>query len=146
MFWRKRKHDQEPAVGHPAFGSGVGDECEAFLAGRLAFYLRELGQPVPPVAWLNQVVHATPAELVSLANELGDGHQPMAWRRTVGYLARTLLERSRETGRPIERLQQELLVPLELGLIGDAAAADLDSADVIRLTLERLYEMPELSA
>lgn len=145
MFRRKRK-SEERAAAHPLFGSGIGDECDAYLAGRLAFYLRELGRPVPPVAWLNRVVHATPAELVILANEADDTDQPMAWRRTVGYLARTLLERSRETGQRIERLQQELLVPLELELIGDAAATQLDSADMVRLTVARLYELPELSA
>ena len=91
-------------------------------------------------------MHATPAELVILANELGDDVPPMAWRRTVGYLARSLLERSRETGRRIEQLQQELLVPLELELIGDDAATSFDAADMIRLTLARLYELPELSA
>jgi len=72
--------------------------------------------------------------------------QPSTWRRAVGYLSRSLLERARETGRPIDRLQRELLVPLELELIGDPAAAHLDAADVIRLTLARLYELPELSA
>ena len=146
MFWRKRRSEQGRAATHPAFGSGIGDECDAYLAGRLAFYLRELGRPVPPVAWLNRVVHATPAELVILANEADDSDQPMAWRRTVGYLARILLERSRETGQRIDRLQQELLVPLELELIGDAGAARLDSAGMVRLTLSRLYELPELSA
>lgn len=146
MFWRKRKCDQERAATHPAFGSGVGDECDAYLAGRLAFYLRELGRPVPSVAWLNRVVHATPEELVILASEAEDTDQPVAWRRTVGYLARTLLERSRETGQRIDRLQQELLVPLELELIGEPSAARLDSADMVRLTLARLYELPELSA
>jgi hypothetical protein len=35
---------------------------------------------------------------------------------------------------------------LELELIGDPAAAHLDSAEVIRLALARLYELPELSA
>jgi hypothetical protein len=64
----------------------------------------------------------------------------------VGYLARCLLERARETGRPIEALQRELLVPLQLELVGDAAAVHLDPADLIRLTMVRLYELPELSA
>jgi hypothetical protein len=146
MFRRQRKSHQERAVSHPAFGSGIGEECDAYLAGRLAFYLRELGRPVPPVAWLNRVVHATPAELVILAHEADDTDQPVAWRRTVGYLSRTLLERSRETGQRVERLQQELLVPLELELIGNASAAQLDSADMVRLALVRLYELPELSA
>lgn len=63
----------------------------------------------------------------------------------MGYLARSLLERARETGRPIEELQRELLVPLELRLIGDAAAADLDPADMIQLAMTRLYELPGLS-
>jgi hypothetical protein len=146
MIWRKRKRDLEPAVAHPAFGSGIGDECDAYLAGRLAFYLSELGRPVPAVAWLNRVVHATGSELVILANETDETDQPATWRRTVGYLARTLLERSRETGHRIEQLQQELLLPLELQLIGDATAVGLDSADLVRLTLARLYGLPELSA
>ena len=146
MFWRKRKSDQERAATHPVFGSGVGDECDAYLAGRLAFYLRELGRPVPPVAWLNTVVHATPAELAVLAHEADGTDRPMAWRRTVGYLARTLLERSRETGQRVDWLQKDLLLPLELELIGDAAAAQLDSADMVRLALARLYEMPERTA
>ena len=68
------------------------------------------------------------------------------WRRAVGYLSQMLLERADETGQPIERLQQELLVPLELELMGDPSAVRLDAADVIRLTLRRLYELPELSA
>lgn len=145
MRWRKRRRDREAAASPPAFFT-IGDECEAYLAGRLAYHLQGLGRPVPPVGWLNLVVHSTPAELVILGNELGHSVPSSGWRRTVGYLARSLLERSRETGRPVDRLQQELLVPLELELIGDDAAAQLDSADLIRLTLARLYELPELSA
>ena len=133
MNWRRRKRDLQPAV-HPAVAAGVGDECEAYLAGRLAYHLQAHGRPVPPVAWLNTVVHATPAELAVLSNELDRGVPAVAWRRAVGYLARSLLERSRETGRPLDQLQSELLVPLELELFGDGSAAHLDSADLIRLT------------
>ncbi|MEW6470879.1 MAG: hypothetical protein AB1679_01290 [Actinomycetota bacterium] len=145
-MWRRRKGGGESDGELAGLDTGVGDECEAFLAGRLAAYLQDLGRPVPAVGWLNQVVHATPREL-SLLAVTGEAYalQPRLWCRAVGYLARNLLERARETGRPIEQLQRELLVPLELELIGDPAAADLDSDDMTRLTMARLYELPELS-
>ena len=144
-MWPKRKQNREPA--HPAgLATGVGNECEAFLAGRLAAYLRDTGRPIPPAGWLNQVAHATTGELVDLASGDAYGARPATWHRAVGYLSRSLLERARETGRPIAQLQRDLLVPLELELIGDTDAVHLDPSDIIRLALARLYELPELSA
>jgi len=146
MWWRG-KRDGQPSDDGGGLGTGVGDECEAFLAGRLARYLGAAGQPVPPVGWLNQVAHGTPAELSALARTSSMGTPPPSrWARTVGYLARSLLERSRETCRTIEELQRELLVPLELELIAMPECADLDPADIVRITLARLYELPELWA
>ena len=142
-MWGRRRTDRDPTGKDPGFDTGVGDECEAYLAGRLAAYLQWVGRPVPPVGWLNQLVHATPAELSFLVTADVYAVQPSTWRRAVGYLSRSLLERARETGRPIDRLQRELLVPLELELFGDPAAAQLDPADLIRLTLARLYEFPQ---
>jgi hypothetical protein len=125
----------------------VGDECEAYLAGRLAAHLQARHRPVPPAGWLNQLVHASPEELAVLATG-ANGHalQPATWRRAVGYLAQMLLQRARETGRPTATLQRELLVPMELELLADPDSADLDPADLIRLTLGRLFELPGLSA
>jgi len=94
---------------------------------------------------VNHVVHATPDELGLLALGCGAAPPPSSWHRAMGYLARSLLERSRETGRPVAQLQATLLLPLELRLIGDPTAVHLDPADMIRLTLARLYELPELS-
>jgi hypothetical protein len=144
--WRKRKQTREPAHEPSVFSAGIGDDCEAFLAGRLALFLRASGRPVPPVGWLNQVVHAGRSELFRLASENGTVTGSLAWRRAVGYLARSLLDRARETSRCVEDLQRELRLPLELELLGDPNAVRLDSADMIRLALTRLYELPELSA
>ena len=149
-MWRHRKQSREqsrqPAAVPAGFETGVGDECEAYLAGRLAAYLQRSGRPIPPAAWLNQLVHASPTELVFLAAEGADVIQPSPWHQAVGYLCRSLLERAAEIGCPVDGLQRDLLLPLELALIGNADAAELDSADVIRLTLARLYELPELPA
>jgi hypothetical protein len=146
-MWRKRRQHREEPVGNAAgFGTGVGDECEAYLAGQLAAYLRGTRRSVPPVGWLNRVVHGTPNELALLAVGTADRMQAMTWPGAVGYLARTLLDRARETGRPIDELQIELLLPLELELLGRPDAVDLSPADLIGLTLVRLYELPELPA
>jgi len=150
-MWRKKKrgHDGPPAGDPPAadeFATGVGNECEAFLAGQLAGYFVRRGRPVPPVAWLNKVVHATIDELAMLAVGTTDVPQPATWRRAVGYLARTVFERARESSRSIDEIQRELLLPLELELIGNPESVGLDAADLIRLALARIYEQPELSA
>jgi hypothetical protein len=145
-MWRKRKQHREPVVNAAGFDTGLGDECEAYLAGQLAAYLREARRPVPAVGWLNQVVHATTNEVALLAVGTADGMQATTWQRAVGHIARTLLKRARETGRPIEELQWDLLLPLELELLGHSDAAALSPADLVRLTLARLYELPELPA
>lgn len=142
-MWRRRTPEPEPE--RDPFGSPVADECEAFLAGRLGAYLRETGRLVLPIAWLNRVVHAPPDELDRLALLGASGAPVPRWEGAVGYLARSLLARSAETGRPVAELQATLLVPLELRLVGDPDAAVLDAADMIRLALACLYELPELS-
>jgi len=146
-MWRRRKQEPEPERDGDDLDTGLGDECEAYLAGRLAAYLEEVGRPVTPAAWLNRVVHASPRELSVLAIT-GTTYtlQPSRWHQAVGYLARSLLERAQETGQPIDHLQRELLVPLELELIGRPDCVLLDPADVIRIALARLYELPGLSA
>jgi len=142
-MWRKRKPGPKPE--RDPFGNPVGDECEAFLAGRLGAYLRQEGRPIHAVSWLNQVVHATPEELDRLALLGAQLDYVSTWHRAVGYMTRSLLERAAETGRPVGELQSTLLLPLELRLLGDPDAASLDPADLIRLALATLYEMPELS-
>ena len=143
-MWRRSRRDRWEDHNDD---TGLADECEAFLAGRLGAFLQEAGRPVPPVAWLNEVAHATPEELAELAASAPPPtFHPSSWRRTVGYLSRSLLERARETGRDIDTLQRQFLVPLELELIGRPESAGLDPADVIRITLTRLYELPDRSA
>ena len=146
-MWRRKKDNDATAGTDPVadcLSTGVGDECEAFLAGQLVAHFLNRRRPIPPVAWLNRVVHATANELAILAVGITDTYQPGTWTRAVSYLARTVQERARETGRPVDEIQRELLLPLELELIGDPGSVKLDAADLIRVALARIYEQPEL--
>jgi hypothetical protein len=147
MWRRSRDHRTrgQGGAGDPVgerLGETLGDECEAFLAGQLAAYLLDAGRPIPTYAWFNQVVHATETELMVIAAGSPDTLQPLAWRRTVARLARTMLERSEETGRHVAELQCQLLLPLELELAGDPDRAGLEAGDLLRLALCRLFEFP----
>lgn len=122
--------------------TGIGDECEGFFAGRLAAYLVDAGRPVPAFAWLNQVVHAGEVDLAVIAAGSPETIQPPSWRRTTAHLAESLLVRALDSGRPVASLQQELLLPLELELVADPDSALLDAAEVMRLALSRLFEIP----
>jgi hypothetical protein len=145
-MWRRRNGRREPDRRVTGVETSVGDECEAFLAGQLGAYLHRSGRPISPAGWLNQLVHGTTNELALMAVGSHPSLDPSNWQQAMAYLARSLLERARDTGRPIGELQRELLLPLELELLGNPDAVDFDPADVIRLTLARLYELPELPA
>jgi hypothetical protein len=91
------------------------DECEAFLAGRWAELRRQQGRVVSPWAWLNQAAHADVETLQASAvrpacalPSTSDDLEPL--------LARALL--SVGTPDDVARVQREVLVPLELHVMG----------------------------
>jgi hypothetical protein len=91
-------------------------ECEAFLAGGLAEYLDERGIVVPVWAWTNLLAHGTPEQITDCVCA---PVQPRCSDRDWG-VARSLLAFEifdlMEAGYPLEELQQDVLIPLELEL------------------------------
>jgi len=93
----------------------LAEECEAFLAGRWADCRRTQDRPLPPWAWLNQAAHADVGRLREAAGRPADKTS----RRgddIQAVLARAVLAASAPDD--LVRLQREVLVPLELHLMG----------------------------
>ena len=108
--------DADVAVGASVAVDGtLAAECEAFLAGRRADCRNTEGRPLPRWAWLNQAAHAdidslrhTAAQQVDTASLRGDDIQAV--------LARAVVAASGSND--VVRLQREVLVPLELRMMG----------------------------
>jgi hypothetical protein len=119
-------------------GSGVADEAEAFLEGRLLERQRAdgAGGRVPPWMWLNTVAHGGLAEIVALADQRASGLSGgAAWRNARSQVARELTSLCGGDERVLHLLQAEVLVPLELRL---SNWPDLTPARMLELTLAEL--------
>jgi hypothetical protein len=86
--------DGRPPETQPCWEAALSGETEAFLDGRLVEHLMTAGRMVPAWAVLNQLAHASPSELASLAEI--DGRPGNA----------------REPGEPVWRLEEQLGVAL----------------------------------
>jgi hypothetical protein len=112
-------------------------ECEAYLSGRFAELVASRGDPVPPWAWLNQVAHAEPEDVVALARSgtrpgrLGQG--PQDWRVAVGRIAAEVVGRAGTSPAGIRSLQVQVLLPVELSLMGEKAHLALTPEALVRV-------------
>lgn len=128
-FRRFRHHERQPAS--PAGpteprawkDSGLADEVEAWLAGRYVDHLSGQGHVVPVWSVLNRLAHADHAVLVRLVE--GDAADPSPygtrkahpWAIAERFIAAHLLATRGATPEGLDRVQQSVLVPLELALM-----------------------------
>lgn len=112
MKWR---HDDVETVEVTAPAEAVGDECDAFLAGRLVPFRWPDGTPTPVWTWLNETAHGDIEQIVAVASQTITEETGVP-ERTRTLLARALLGVGPRSGVPA--LQQRVLVPLELELVG----------------------------
>lgn len=126
-MWNRRREPEEPVR-----RAGVGEECDAFLAGEWAEYLAACGEPVPAWAWLNRVAHGRVGELRALTRAPGWGYAPLdEWDRLRACVADTLFQRSRPASTDVAGLQRSVLVPLELVLLDDEQMRRLTNAELL---------------
>jgi hypothetical protein len=124
--------NRKPEPEKPARPPGVGEECDAFLAGDWAEHLAAHGAPVPAWAWLNRVAHGGVDELRALTRAPGWGHAPLdEWDRLRACVADTLFQRARQASMDVTGLQLSVLVPLELMLLGDERLRALTNAELL---------------
>lgn len=117
--------------------SGLADEIEAFLSGRLAEQFAGSGEAVPAWAVLNRLAHADRSELVRVVEGSGSdrlrhpssGQPP--WAPAERFVAGHLLARA-ATPEQLTRVQQAALVPVELLLI--------ERSKIDRLTADQVLE------
>jgi hypothetical protein len=107
----------EPGEG--SAGQGLGDECEAFLAGEWAEYRRARRQDVPTWAWLNRVAHAPAHGLVLAIRVPASARQTDEWTRLWTCVVEALFRQADENGMTVAELQRATLVPIELTLFAN---------------------------
>jgi hypothetical protein len=131
--------DSRPPEAHPRWEAALTGETEAFLEGRIVEHLVAAGRVVPTWAVLNKLAHATPTELADLA-DLAEangvpGNTPLprepAYRAAQRLLACRLLARGAVPDE-ITRIQQAVLVPLELWLIERSEVETVTLRQVVR--------------
>jgi hypothetical protein len=128
--------DSRPPEAHPRWEAALTGETEAFLEGRIVEQLVAAGRVVPTWAVLNKLAHATPTELADLAEaDGGPWNTPVprepAYRGAQRLLARRLLARGAAPDE-ITRIQQVVLVPLELALIERSEVETVTLRQVVR--------------
>jgi hypothetical protein len=146
-FWHFRRPDPPSGTGAELVSSrawrdsGLADEVEAFLAGRLVEHLCATRRPVPAWAVLNRLAHADRSELVQFvegANVDWTVHpssgQPY-WAPAERFVTGHLLARAR-TPEDLGPLQRAALVPLELGLIEQTKVERLTADEILELGAE----------
>jgi hypothetical protein len=100
-------------------GLGLGDECEAFLAGEWAEYRLARGRDVPAWAWLNRVAHAPAHVLVLAIRTPSSGRETDEWTRLRTCVVESLFRQADENGMTVAELQWAALVPIELILFAN---------------------------
>ena len=105
LLSRHTRNDDDPVIATP-----VGDECASFLAGTVAAVHRVDGH-APVWTWLNVIAHGDSSAVEALAD---DGETADVERATQATIARAV----RADGRELTALQRDVLVPLEVGLVG----------------------------
>lgn len=118
--------------------SGLPDEAQAFLEGRLLEQLRATGAGgrTPPWLWLNAVAHGDREAVATLADRRRPVGGPVTgWRDARSALAQELLTRSGGDERVMRELQRRALVPLEQSL---SQVSDLTPARMVEISVQEM--------
>jgi hypothetical protein len=96
----------------------IGDELEAFLAGRYVRFVRDRHREIPWWAWVNRLAHGTSDEVTALGTRRVRRRDE--WGRAEQFLAQEIMVLARGD---LAGLQRSGLVPLELKLAEDDGCA-----------------------
>jgi hypothetical protein len=134
MRWRKGA-----GTPNPGGASGLADEAEAFLAGTYASHLRSRGVTVPGWAWLNDFAHGDLRGLCEVHRLLtaripasGTELHEEPWVNAQRLLGRDIPGIVGNDAQLLSRLQDAILVPLELELMSSEAENGLTEYELVQ--------------
>lgn len=113
-------------------------EVEAYLSGNYEEYLRCRACDIPGWSRLNLLAHGDLDRIRTLEQETASsdprarGHYDRTWTDVQGLLARQLLTLVGDDPAALARIQQTMLVPLELRLIGQPSGSELSAHELVR--------------
>ncbi|HEX6425668.1 MAG TPA: hypothetical protein VFZ79_19420 [Acidimicrobiales bacterium] len=146
VYWRRSAPSEGPdarvETPRPWHDSGVAEEVEAFLAGRLVDHMAAQHRPVPPWTALNRLAHADHAVIAGLV--AGAGLERTAysgavhpWAMSERFAAAQFLARAGTPAQLLD-LQRSTLVPLELDLVERARRERLTPEQVLDAAVDAL--------
>lgn len=94
------------------------DDCDAVLSGLFAEHLARRRRTIPAWAWLNLLAHGSGDQLQGAGEALAGYPVLRHWRDARAYLAHDVLETVGQTATTLRELQRDVLIPLELQMIG----------------------------
>jgi hypothetical protein len=109
--WKRRRAEQQAEI------NKVHEEAAALVRGDYLNFLMQEKRRVPTWAWLNPLAHCPAPRLHALAEMTVNGNPATDWGVVVCLLASDILAAGASPA-GVARLQQEVLVPLELDLLG----------------------------
>lgn len=119
-------------------------ECEAFLDGRYAEMMEEAGVAAPPWSWMNLLAHGTEDEIRLAADDI---RRAEGWRVAQAYVAGEMVDAIDSGRATLRHLQQNILVPLELDVLGCSSSSKWTSgqlaAGLLHLIPVRERHLPE---
>jgi len=113
-------------------------ECEAVLAGSYAEQLRRRHCPTPPWAWMNVLAHGALEDLRRVSAGVGAGGRAEQWMAARAYLAGEVLGLVDQGVCTLDELQRDVLIPLELRLVGGALATQPVPGETVSAVLTEL--------
>jgi hypothetical protein len=117
--------------------SDLADEVVAFLEGRLVDYYMFKGRLLPAWVALNRLAHADRSELVALVGGAARGPLRSPWATTERFIAARVLAQA-PTPKLLDRLQSQVLVPVELAMLIRSKPEGLDAEQVLALAVSAL--------
>lgn len=115
------------------------DEAAAFLLGKSPETFWRRGEPIPPWAWLNPLVHQDPAAVRAFARSApAAAYRRGSWEAAMGQLAQSMVGLAHGDEPTIRNLQDECLLPLELLLLTPVAPTVRTPRELLSLALARV--------